>query len=157
MIDRKLSVFFTLLLALLTAGGCKYVSELMKPTRGDNLIAESVQVTAEWQEFNVKGKVVPEGNYNYISIELEKPFRTMSNTDTTAVAGPDGKGFVPEVKLIDEQGKEYPLDVIRTPGETRIIHSGYSMRIPRDIIYTKLMIRSSVPFTAKKISWIYVV
>ncbi len=145
------TIFVLLLLVFIGAGN--FFSGMWRNSPYKNrLIVKDVPITAEWQEFDAKGKIESIGDANYISIDLESPF-AMGYQDNKITA-PGVEGFHPEIKIVDESGKEYLCPLAGSLGKSHILYS-HAHKLPGKTNYTKLLIRSDVPFKARNIFFTY--
>jgi hypothetical protein len=120
----------------------------------NRLITSDVKITSEWREIDPKGQIESIADSNFITIDLEDPF-VMKYRDKKITA-PDVEGFHPEIKVVDKDGVEYFFVMAGSTGENRIRYRYTDNRkLPIGKTYTKLFIRSDVPFTARSIFFTY--
>jgi hypothetical protein len=124
----------------------------------DRTIAKSVMVTREWTEIDIDPSVTPAKRAQYINLRIND-FKVDRNSNSFDIKLPDGKIVAPEIELYDEFGQSFEFhhsgfamkaydDVTFTPGP-----SNQMVKLPADRKYTKLRIRSDIPFSCDQIYW----
>lgn len=123
----------------------KYIEEVV--------LEENALISSEWKNINSQNLIKADKEINYISILLEPPFET--DTPKGGIKNADGKIINPEIKLLDEDGKEYLLNY----SGSRHYENGdyanyrYDTTLPTGKIYEKVLVRSDFPINARKIIW----
>lgn len=123
----------------------KYIKEVV--------LGENILISSEWKNINSQKLIKADKEINYISILLEPPFE--ADTPKNGIKDADGKIINPEIKLIDENGKEYLLNY---SGSRRYENSNYANYscdegLPTGKIYEKVLFRSDFPIKAQKVIW----
>lgn len=121
---------------------------------GNQSIARNVSVTNEWTEIKIDPPVRP--RYRHQSIELRPvDFSVDRGSKDFKITLPDGTVIEPEIEIYDESGNVFT---------TR--HTGFTMKsegyatfspkpnLPTDRKYTRLKVRSNVPFVCDHMIWI---
>jgi hypothetical protein len=123
-------------------------------TPNDRTIAKSVDVTQEWTEVAIDPVVTPAKRVQEINLRI-KDFREDRNSNTFDVRLPNGTVISPEIELYDEGGTKFEFHhsgfVMKTYDD--VVFSPGVSALPADRRYTRMRIRSSVPFSCDQIYW----
>ena len=124
----------------------------------DKTIVKKLQVTKEWTEVAIDPSVKPTKQSQYIKLRIND-FKVDRSSNSFDIILPDGTIIEPEIELHDEFGNKFEFhhsgfamktydDIVFTPGPLKQL-----MELPADRQYTKLRIRSDVPFLCDQIYW----
>ena len=113
----------------------------------DRILAKNIGVTTEWIELAIEPPVKAENRSQSINLRI------------TDLKLPDGKLLSPEIELYDDLGGK--VDFFHSGSVTKnyvdeVFRAGYknqSINLPADRRYTKMRIRSSIPFSCDQIYW----
>ncbi len=116
-------------------------------------LQKNIFITSEWKEINTRNLVKIDKDINYISIVLEPPYETFASSEGIKI--PSGEVINPEIKLVDEDGKEYSFAYsgARLYGNNEYANYKYYGDFPVDKEYEKLLIRSDSQIKAREIQW----
>lgn len=150
--NRAMSGFFVLFLIVVSgtffgALACR----LGSPFR-DTVLIQNFMISTEWKEIDVGNKIKIAGDDQFLSVTFDKPLEDVSGKG--GIRSENGTIFNPEILLIDSDGDRYALIRRGKLGDQRSNYK-YVGDLPKDKSYTKIIIRSDVPFEAKKIIWTY--
>ncbi|MCY7377573.1 MAG: hypothetical protein LH472_16570 [Pyrinomonadaceae bacterium] len=125
----------------------KYIKEIV--------LESDFLITSDGKEINIKNLVKIEKDINYISILLEPSDETITFNGGGGIRIPSGEIVNPEIKLLDEDGKEYLLAYggSRHYGNNEYANYRYQVDLPVDKKYEKVLIRSDIPIKSQKIIW----
>lgn len=122
-------------------------------------IARDVEITREWNEIDVEGRIKPRGDVTFLSVKLQALSHEFGNPGITAS---DGTIFNPEIKIVDDDGQEYQFTYMGAMGNKRTdyehktaAYNGNYTQLPDGKVYKKLLIKSAIPFKADAIYWTY--
>lgn len=154
LMSKKIFVMIVILLivGILVAGFFFKKAFLDSPFK-TTLLAENVLISSEWKEIDVKDRVTLRGDGQFLSVNISPPFE--GDFDNKGVRTPDGKIVNFEVKIVDEEGNEYPLPYEGFLGKWHINYGLGASKLPSRKNYAKILIRSDVPIEAKRVLWVY--
>jgi hypothetical protein len=97
----------------------------------------------------------PEREINSIILTFATTYEL--NKQSNGFRFPDGEVVLPEVQLVDQEGKIYQLG-IATIGDRGVGFSSFNPathlnNLPRDKVFTTVRLRSKKPFQCSKITW----
>lgn len=112
-------------------------------------------ITNVWKEIDISDSVKIERDKNYIAIFLEPSYKTSTDSQGKGIKTPNGEIINPEIKIIDEDGKEYSLTYSGSRSFENNEYANYShaAELPADKKYQKVMIRSDVSIKTQKLIW----
>jgi hypothetical protein len=115
----------------------------------------AVTLPVEWMEITPVEPLRPEREIN--SIDLTFATKYELNSQSNGYRFPDGEVVLPEVQLVDQEGKVYPLGIAAI-GAGGVDFSSFNPvshlnNLPRDKVFTTVRIRSRKPFQCSKITW----
>ena len=118
-------------------------------------LESNLLITSNWKEIDIEKLVKVEKDINYISILLEPPYKTFTVGGGGGIKILSGEVVNPEIKLVDEEGKEYLLAYggSRLSSNKEYANYRYQINLPVDKKYEKMLIRSDVPIKTQKIIW----
>ena len=154
---NKKTIFITGLIgiSLILIGCFVYINFFFGKYLKETDLESNLLITSDWKEIDIKKLVKIEKDINYISILLEPPYKTFTSSGGGGIKTPSGEVFNPEIKLLDEDGKEYLLAY----GGSRLFSNNeyanyrYQVNLPVDKKYEKMLIRSDTPIKTQKIIW----
>jgi hypothetical protein len=114
-----------------------------------------VTISSEWLEITPTEMLKPERDVSVLFLQVSSPYAL--DFEKNGIRLPDSSVAIPEVKLIDQDKKEYDLRVIYM-GETGIGFERASIDLhpiglPKDKVFPKVRIRCSKPVECSKIIW----
>ena len=123
----------------------KYIKEVV--------LERNFLISSEWKEIETKNLIKIDKDKHYIEILLEPPFE--ADTPKGGIKSPSGEIINPEIKLIDEDGKEYLLSYAGSRSYKSNQYANYRCKEDFPVIkkYEKVLIRSDLPIKAKEINW----
>ena len=120
----------------------------------DVVLENNFLISSDLKEIETQNLIKIEKDNHFISIDLEPPFE--ADTPKKGIKTPSGEIINPEIKLVDENGIEYPLTYSGSRGGesgNEIANYKYNGNLPIDKTYKKVLIRSNLPIKAKMILW----
>jgi hypothetical protein len=155
--------------ALLTivAGGCDFFDPLVS----SQPISGALDVGGEWSEITPPAPLKSSKVRQNVYVEMsglkswdEESQKVIVPEDGKTVTFADGRRGKIEAQLFDDRGTSYELAIYglsggvnlsrkrppRSPDEKPSLEPDF----PRDRTYTKLRVRSDVPFRSEKIEWV---
>ena len=119
----------------------------------DIVLTNNIVITSEWQEIGTPDLLRVEKDNQYISLLLEPPFE--DDTPARGIKTPEGTIINPDIRLVDDEGKEYPLRFGGARGSKakNFVNYRYEPALPADKTYTKVLIRSTYTIPLKQILW----
>jgi hypothetical protein len=119
-------------------------------------IAKNVEVNSEWRKIEIKSPLQIKKQVQKISLSLDG-YKHNVDSDFEVIKLPDGTVLRPEIRIIDENNKEYPLKgCCRTGDSVEFALDKQVISIeslPRNVKYKAVLIRSDKPFKCD-ITWI---
>jgi hypothetical protein len=158
--------FFGLIFSSLVLGGCDLFG-LFKDSRVQK-VSDAVQISREWTEIKPSEPLKSVSRIHKISVRTGA-VETFDESDKTAqtIKFKNGESGRVEAVLFDDEGNEYKLGLAGIGGAGGGFYFGRKLPprnldeppdkesdFPFEKTYTKLKIRSSVPFQSEKIEWI---
>jgi len=124
----------------------------------DKTLAKNLAVTSEWAEINIQPPVKPVNRFQAIYLRPVN-FKVDREAKNFDIKLSDGKVVEPEIEIYDEFGNVFQLhksgfamswkdDVEFTPGNNTYTE------LPTNRTYTRIRIRSDLPFGYERIKWI---
>jgi hypothetical protein len=136
---------------LLTCGYFAFIVYINWPP---SPIAENIAVTGEWAEITPSRPLNASHRSQYLNLRIAN-FDAHSSPNISEIKLPDGRVVKPEIEIYDEDGE---MRNMRHSGFVRKYFDGVVFRPSGDLSsdkrYTKIRIRSDVPFTCEGIYWI---
>jgi hypothetical protein len=121
----------------------------------DQELSGKVTISSEWKEFVPKKPLRAERQIQMVVLDLDKSFKFQDND--WGLILPDGSVVTPEVELVDQDGKTYPL---AEPSEWFSPSSGVKYRefsakneLPKDKVFRAVRIRCEKPVLCNRIFW----
>ena len=144
--------------AIIIFGGMVVWRLFFHETLKNVVLANDVQITSEWKEVGTPNELKVDKKYNYISLQIAPPLEAYTVGGGSTKSGikiPSGEVVNPEIRIIDVEGKEYPLFYSghRGGGAFEFVNYEFEGNLPIDKKYQKVKLRSDVPLTIKKIFW----
>ncbi len=170
-VKKYKSIFILALFAFISSGCDSFYRNMPFVSIPAQTISGSVVIGSEWIEIVPPQPLSPLGSTNWISLSY-KGFKEMKDTkifDQSILEMADGRNTKVEAFLYDDKGKEYELELFQSSagpelyrkgkiiwsGEPNFSHPDYTeVKFPSNRVYTKLKIRSEIPFECDKIEWI---
>ena len=127
------------------------------PTLTDRDITGSTAINSQWLEIKTTPVLKPSGKSSLVILELEGDYSP--DFQTQMLRFPDGSLGMPEVQLVDQQGRVFPLHFLMVHHRDRTgsnVMGGVgfgSPDLPTDRSYGKLRVRSDKPIQCSKIIW----
>jgi hypothetical protein len=151
-------VLILIALAMIVCGGMIGWRLFYHESTRNIVLAEDFQIMSEWKEVGTQNELQIEKDYNYISFQIEPPLEIwMDGADASkwGIKIPGGTVINPEIRIIDAEGKEYPLFFAgsRKAGADEFANYHYEGNLPINRIYQKVRLRSDSPMTVKAILW----
>ena len=111
--------------------------------------------SSEWMEITPQEPLKPEREVNAVILIFATEYKP--DYKANGLRFPDGAVVVPEVQLIDQDGKTFPMG-IESMGATGMGFGFFDPNshlesLPKDKIYPTVRIRSSQPIQCSKIVW----
>ncbi len=133
-----------------------YINFFFGKYLNETVMEDSFLLASEWKEIDIQDLVKIEKEINYISILLEPPYKAITEGGRRGIKVPGGEIINPEIKIIDEDGKEYLLTYggSRYSGYDEYANYRYQTNLPTNTKYKKVLVRSNIPIKAQKIIWI---
>lgn len=154
---NKRTIFITGLIgiSLILIGFFVYINFFFGKYLKETDLESNLLLTSDWKEIDIKNLVKIEKDINYISILLEPPYETFTPSRGGGIKIPSGEVVNPEIKLLDEDGKEYLLTYggSRRFSNNEYANYRYQINLPVDKKYDKMLIRSDAPIKTQKIIW----
>lgn len=159
---------FVLILSCVLFSGCDLLKEWLIGNSKAQPVSGAIQIGNEWREIIPPEPLKSVSLIHKVSVRTDT-VETFDETDKTnrTIKFKNGQSGRVEAVLFDEQGSEYELRLAGIGGEGGGFYLGRDVPprnsnkppdrepdFPFDKKYTKLKIRSSVPFQSKKIEWI---
>jgi hypothetical protein len=118
-------------------------------------ISGPVTLSTQWLEITPSEPLKPEREINAIHLTFVTSYEL--NSQSNGFRFPDGEVVLPEVQLVDQDGKVYPLG-IATIGEKGVGFSSFnpvthSNNLPTDKVFTTVRMRCDKPIQCSKITW----
>jgi len=119
----------------------------------DQRLAENVAVSTEWTDINTQGITEVRKDHQYVSLALEQPY--FIDKQTGLIKTPKGEVAHPEVRILDDNGKEWPLvhHTDRYYGNLQYAEYGYPDGLQMGAKFVKVRIRSDIPITVRVVVW----
>ena len=121
----------------------------------DRQIAGATTVPSDWLEITLQEPLRAERVVQQVVLYVDKP--VTHPRDSWELIFPDGSKVIPEVQLVDQDGKVYDLTeptTVTKPGSRESFQRGFGARqLPSDKTYRTVRIRSDRPFKVLKIIW----
>ena len=140
-------------LVLLYAG---YIVYSLLTRQIDREIAGNLSISSEWVEITPRPPLKARNRTQTVILYIDGYKRDIADTRSQIIM-PDGTVLNPEVEVIDEYGKVYPLRIGQWlsggVGFSRDSDPGSNSRFPQDRTYSKVRIRSAQPFKVVKVFW----
>jgi hypothetical protein len=163
--------FLSVLVIVLTLGGCAAVYRSGFVSVPRQPISSAVTIGSEWVEIIPPAPLIPYGSSQYIDLECDGYKKTdwsssVDNENVLELA--DGRITKIEAFLFDNKGQGYELKVYQTSagpelvrkgkvkwsGEANFSEADYSeVNFPPGSVFTKLRIQSQIPLKCSKIEW----
>ncbi len=168
LINVKTNLKVILIFSCLVFGSCNLYRELMIKTSKAQKISDAVQIGNDWTEIRSSETLRSLAQIHKISVRTDvvETFDEKDPTNQTLKFKTGASGKI-EAVLYDEQGNEYQLRVTGIGGDSGGFYLGRERaprkpneppdqepHFPLDKLYTKLKIRSNVPFEIQKMEWI---
>jgi len=122
----------------------------------DRTLARDLAISSEWTEITISPSVKPA--YDHQAIYLRPTNYVVDrNAKGSDIRLPDGRIVKPEVEICDDSGKIFEMHQTGfTLGRqgADFVDFGDPYRLPAGRAYTRLRIRSEVPFVCEQIEWI---
>lgn len=154
---NKWTIFITGLIgiSLIVIGLFVYINFFFNNEIKETVLENNFFITSDRKEINIKNSVKIEKDINYISILLLPPNKTFMSSGGGGIKIPNGEVVNPEIKLVDENEKEY---LLAYGGSRRYDNNEYAnyrceVELPADKKYEKLLIRSDIPIKTQEILW----
>ncbi len=164
---KQLARVLVTALLTLAAGGCN----LFDPLVSSQPISGAVEVGGEWLEITPPAPLKSVKVRQNVHVEIsglkswdDGKQKVIVPEDGKIVTFADGRRGKIEARLFDDKGDSYELAIYglsgginlsrkrppRSPDEPPTLEPDF----PRDRVYTKLRVRSDVPFRSEKIEWV---
>lgn len=142
-------------ISLILIGFFVYINFFFGKYLKEIALENNLLITSDWKEIDIKNLVKIEKDINYIAILLEPPYKTFTVSGSGGIKIPSGEVVNPEIKIVDEDGKEYLLAYggSRNSNNNEYANYQYQVNLPIDKKYEKLLIRSDTPIKTQKIIW----
>jgi hypothetical protein len=127
------------------------------PTPTDRDIAGPTTITSQWFEIGPTPALKPSGKTSFVILELEGNYTP--DFQAQMLRFPDGSLGMPEVQLVDRQGRVFPLHFLMVhhrdrTGSNMMGGAGFgSPDVPTHRSYSKVRVRSDKPIKCSKIIW----
>lgn len=127
------------------------------PTLTDRDIAGSTAITSHWLEIKPTPLLKPSGKTSVVILELEGEYTP--DFQSHMLRFPDGTVGMPDVQLVDEHGKVFPLHFLMVhhrdrTGSNVMGGAGFGAPdLPTDRSYAEVMVRSDKPMQCSKVIW----
>jgi hypothetical protein len=120
----------------------------------DRPIAKDVRVSQEWIEIQIDPPLKPSHRSQSVNLRIAEFQHDHNSNSSFDIRLPDGSVIAPEIELYEEDGNRFAMR-----------HGGFSSKIYEDIVFrlshdlpadrsfTKVRIRSEVPFACEQIYW----
>ncbi len=113
----------------------------------DRILAKNIEITTEWIEITIEPAVKPENRSQSVNLRIKD------------LKLPDGKLLSPEIELYDDSGNK--VEFFHSGSVTKYFvdevfrarYQNQSIDLPADRRYTKMRIRSDIPFSCDQIYW----
>jgi hypothetical protein len=158
-VRARAALFLSLSLAITTS--CSLYRGIASP-EAERDISGRITASSEWTEIAPDKPLKSEREINAVMFNFETPLNekdviTGNDVKRWGIRFPNGKVILPEVELIDQNGKTYPLSV--SFFGTKAI--GFGMRdpqthletLPRDKTYRAVRIRSDERVIFSRVYW----
>lgn len=121
-------------------------------------LSENVIIDAKGMEIQPAKPLKVEREFQLVSIEVAPPFIAFG---TNGMSLPNGQRINPEITVVDNNGQEYKMIYKESLRSARLFESeavetasyGSETRLPRTVQIEKVLLRSEVPISAKRILW----
>jgi hypothetical protein len=120
----------------------------------DQDLAGQVVISSEWTEIAPKKPFQVDRQIQMIVLDLDKSINL--ERDGFGLVLPDGSVVTPEVELIDQEGKAYPLDAPSASlNSTGVKYRQFSSgkELPSGKIFRAVRIRADKPVRCNRIFW----
>lgn len=116
-------------------------------------LSENTNISSNWSEIKTDGLIPIKKEKQFVSLFLESKFKVDSGRG--GIITPDGAFIYPDIKIIDNDGKEYDLKYIGSRGfpDEIIAQYGGDVNFSGEKTYPKLLIKSNQTFSVEKIVW----
>ena len=127
------------------------------PTLTDRDIAGPTAITSQWFEIGPVPALKPSGKQSLVILELEGNYTP--DFQAHMLRFPDGSLGMPEVQLVDQQERVFPLHFLMVHHRDRTgsnVMGGVGFGVPdlpTDRSYGKVRVRSDKPIKCSKIIW----
>lgn len=119
-------------------------------------IAKDVEVNSEWQRIEIKSPLQIKKQVQKISLRVDG-YEQKVDSDFHVIELSDGTILRPEIRIIDENNKEYQLKGCCRTGDSVEFNLDQKITgiesLPKDAKYKAVMIKSDIPFKCD-ITWI---
>jgi hypothetical protein len=122
-------------------------------------LSGSVTISDEWVTLSPDVPLKAEKTHQWVSLELESPFRTADYDEGNGpnrgdgIWTPGGDVINPEIQVIDQYGNTFSFVYMGTRGAIPIYGYSNPEDLPRDREYKTVRIRSPKPVKCKAIYW----
>jgi hypothetical protein len=121
----------------------------------DREIMGSATISSSWLEIVPKEPLRAEQVVQQVVLYVRKPVKQAR--DSWELILPDGSQTIPEVELVDQDGRTYYLtepSAIASPGSDEAFQRGFgAWQLPKDKVYRLVRLRSDKPIPVSKIVW----
>jgi hypothetical protein len=127
----------------------------------DTVLAENFVISSEEQEINLEKKVKAEKLQQFIRLVLEPPYEDgvdiWAKASEPGIVTPSGEKTNPEIRVIDENGKEYNMTYSGQSGKQIVLYGNNEEssedHFSKGLTFKKLFIKSKLPIKVKYILW----
>jgi len=121
----------------------------------DHQLSEQITISSEWREIVPQRPFHAERQIQMIVLDLDKSIALQK--DGWGLVLSDGSIVIPEVQLIDEEGKTYPLEEPSAwfSPATGVRYREFSSKsgLPKDKVFRAIRVRSAKPVRCNRIFW----
>jgi hypothetical protein len=149
-----LTVAILLCLVILFGAACSILQRKANPFL-DREISGPVTISSEWMEITPQEPLKPEHEVNAVTLMFASEY--IPDYKENGLRFSDGTVMVPEVQLIDQDGKVYALGIEsmgpKGMGFAFFDPISHLESLPKDKVYRTVRIRSDKPIECSKLVW----
>ena len=129
----------------------------LAPSTSNRDIAGSIEITSQWLEIKPEPPLNSSKKIQLVLLELAGDYTP--DFQSQGIRFSDGLSVVPEVQLVDENGKVFPLKLVMVnhrdrSGSSVMARVGFGAPdLPQDKDYRMVRIRSDKPIECSRIVW----
>jgi hypothetical protein len=152
-VNKSISIGLLIVFIILFAGGLTIKMVFFRQYIRNVVLIENVVIAPEWKEVGTPDLLKVEKDNQYISLLLESPFE--DDTRAGGIKAPDGTIIKPEIRLVDDEGREYSLHYggARRFEDGVFVNYRYEANLPPDKHFAKVIIRSAASIPLRQILW----